>query len=133
MFILNGNIFPLPSLSPEMDQSIMQLHEAFLGTSSYNWSDLEKTALNFFSTPQTGLNDHEKYFTCFTVLWKRWLQQGQFDWAERIWEMALLPVHKWEEGNPGRFIHKGTAYYFWGMTAILRGNIDKGYALIVTD
>jgi hypothetical protein len=64
------------------------------------------------------------------VLWKRWLQQGQFDQAEQIWHLALLPAQKWEENNPEKFIHKGTAYYFWGMTAILRGDIDKGYALM---
>jgi hypothetical protein len=130
MFILNGNVFPLPSLSPEMNQAIMKLHEAFLGNSAYDWSDLEKAAVQFFSIPEIDHKVHDKYFSCFTVLWRRWLQQGQFDQAERIWEMALLPVNKWEEGNVDRFIHKGTAYYFWGMTALLRGNIDKGYALM---
>lgn len=130
MFILKGNIFSLPSLSPAMDQSIMQLHEAFLGSSSCDWSNLETAALQFFSTPQTNHYDHDKYFNCFTRLWRNWLQQGQFDQAERIWKMALLPVHRWEKNNPGRFIHKGTAYYFWGMTAILKGNIDEGYALM---
>lgn len=94
MFILNGNIFALPSLSPGLDQSIMKLHEAFLGNSAYDWSDLEESALQFFNTPQINHKNQDNYFTCFTVLWRNWLQKGQFDQAERIWEMALLPVHK---------------------------------------
>ena len=113
-----------------MDESIMKLHETFLGSNAYDWSNMEKSAIDFFNTPQINCNDHDNYFSSFTLLWKRWLLQGQFDQAEKIWQMALRPAQKWEANNPNRFIHKGTAYYFWGMTAILRGDIDKGYALM---
>jgi hypothetical protein len=44
--------------------------------------------------------------------------------------MALSPVLEFEMNNPGREAHKGTAYYFWGITSILKGDIDKGYTLM---
>lgn len=53
-----------------------------------------------------------------------------WDQAENIWELALEPAIEWEEKNKGKRIHKGGPYYFWGMTAIQRGDIDRGYALM---
>ncbi len=37
---------------------------------------------------------------------------------------------EWEENNKGKRIHKGGPYYFWGMTAIQRGDLDRGYVLM---
>ena len=52
--------------------------------------------------------------------------------AEHIWDLALRPALEWEQESrvSGLRIHKGTPYYFWGMTALLRGDLDRGYCLI---
>lgn len=113
-----------------MDQTIMKIHEAFLGYSAYSYDSLAQNVETFLNDPAVGVNQHDAYFNCFTILWQRWLQQGQFDSAENIWQIALNPVNSWENKNPGRRVHKGTPYYFWGMTAIIRGDIDKGYTLM---
>src|SRR6202044_3581791 len=52
------------------------------------------------------------------------------DEAEHIWEQALQPAQHWEQTHQGQHLHKGTPYYFWAMTALLRGHIDHGYLLI---
>ena len=113
-----------------MDQAIMKIHEAFLGYSSYSCDSLSQNVEAFLNDPAVGSNQHDAYFNCFTILWQRWLQQGRFDKAENIWQIALNPVDNWENKNPGRRVHKGSPYYFWGMTAIIRGDLDKGYALM---
>ena len=50
--------------------------------------------------------------------------------AELVWERALEPAIAWEQANPGKFLHKGTAFYFWAVTALLRGDLDRGYLLM---
>lgn len=130
MFILNGSVYNIPSLSPDMDQAIMKIHEAFLGYSSYSVDSLSQTVEAFLNDPAIGFDQHDAYFNCFTILWQKWLQQGQFDNAENIWQIALNPANNWENINPGQRVHKGSPYYFWGMTAIIRGDLDKGYALM---
>jgi hypothetical protein len=47
-----------------------------------------------------------------------------------VWRLALEPALEWESQHPGEFIHKGTPFYFWGMAAISRGELDLGYALM---
>ena len=42
----------------------------------------------------------------------------------------LEPAITWEHYNPGRLVHKGTALYFWGVTALRRGDLDRGYLLM---
>ena len=39
--------------------------------------------------------------------------------AEDFWRRAVQPALDWEMNHPGRFIHKGTPFYFWGMAVML--------------
>ena len=36
----------------------------------------------------------------------------------------------WESTNPTQRIHKGTPHYFWGMTEVLGGDLDRGFLLM---
>jgi hypothetical protein len=87
-------------------------------------------AAQFLARTPGRSEQHDAYFSNFTLVWNQLLASGRFDEAETLWQMALDPALRAEKQNPGHEIHKGTPYYFWGMTAILRGDIDKGYALM---
>jgi hypothetical protein len=50
--------------------------------------------------------------------------------AEQLWELAFEPVRQWEHTQPGELIDKGILCYFWGWSALLNGNLDRGYLLI---
>jgi len=73
---------------------------------------------------------HDHYFICFTPLWNAFMAAGRLDAAEKVWELAFEPVKEWERAHPGELIDKGTLCYFWGATALLRGNLDRGYLLV---
>jgi hypothetical protein len=72
---------------------------------------------------------HDHYFYAFSPLWVHFRNTWRFDWAEEIWRTALDPAQEWERTHPGQQIDKGVPYYFWAMTALLRGSIDSGYVL----
>jgi hypothetical protein len=128
-FVLGGRSIPLNSLQPALDQRFIELHSAYLGPAPFNWSDLHRDAKAFLATTPDRHNSHNAYFNNFTHVWNGLLASARFDDAEALWQSALEPVLQFEADNPPREIHKGTAYYFWGMTAIIRGDLDKGYAL----
>jgi len=129
-FIIGGQQYGLESLEPTLDQEFVALHAAFLGSAAYRWESLVEAAHAYFSKKSTNGHNHDQFFNNFTILWRRALNAGRFNAAERIWQMACDIAWEWERKNTGRLIHKGTPYYFWGMTAILRGDIDRGYALM---
>ena len=129
-FIIGGQTINLKSLGQPLDQAFISLYEAFFGHKAVNISDFETAALQFFDANPHPTNSHDDYFTNFTIIWNSFLSVGNFDQAEHTWDLALAPVLKWENSNTGKRIHKGTPFYFWGMTAILRGDLDRGYVLI---
>lgn len=129
-FIIRGQRFEIEALDPSLDREFVNLHGAFLGTSTYEWGSFVAAAQAYFSQPGVGGHQHGMFFNNFTILWRTFLRTGQFDGAEQIWQMACATAWDWETSNQGKLIHKGTPYYFWGMTAILRGDIDRGYALM---
>jgi len=108
---------------------MVDLHAACLGGAAYDLAGLRIAAQAFFD----GTSDphkHNGYFGNFTGLWRQRLEAGRFQEAEAIWQLALNPALAWETQHRDLRIHKGTPFYWWGMTAILAGNLNKGYALM---
>ncbi len=127
-FIWHGRRYTFRSLSPQLDAAVPQLYAAYGGGAPFNLQTLHTAIDAFLNTPGMPPDMHDAYFGSFTVLWGRFLNQGQFAQAEAIWELALEPVIAWEAAHPGHRVHKGTPFYFLGMTALLAGDIDRGYA-----
>jgi hypothetical protein len=113
-----------------MDQAFIELYGAFFGGTTADWGRFEAVAVRFFAESSVGPTQHDAFFENFSMVWQRWVQAGRLAQAEELWKVALGPVLAWEFGDTNRRVHKGTPYYFWGMTAILRGDLDKGYALM---
>jgi hypothetical protein len=128
--VLGGITLNLPSLSPALDAQIIRFHEAFLAGGTLEVGQFHAAATEWLRAQSDDSRDDE-YFKAFTIVWRNYLAQGHLSRAEHVWLLAIDPALSVEQSNPpGRHIHKGTVFYFWGMTALLAGNLDKGYALM---
>lgn len=128
--IIAGSTYSIESLDQAMNQQFVNLHAAYFSNQPLQWESFKIQATGFFDK---NFNNHiltGGYFRNFTIIWKQYLNEGSWDLAESIWILALEPVIEWESANLGKRIHKGGPYYFWGMTAIQRGDLDRGYALM---
>jgi hypothetical protein len=129
LLIIGGKEIVTGTLGSPLDQVFDQLHNAYFGNGALPWDTLLAAALQYFDKNPLAAA-HDAFFSTFTIVWQSLLDSGRFDLAEHIWERALEPAHAWEHLHQGQTVHKGTPYYFWGMTALLRGDIDRGYFLI---
>lgn len=129
-FIIGGRTIDLKSLGQPLDRAFISLYSAYWGHEALDLVDFEAAALQFFDSNPRQYKFHSAYFSNFTVIWNDFLAMRNFGEAERIWDMALGPALKWENSNQGMRVHKGTPYYFWGMTALLNEDLDKGYILM---
>jgi len=127
-FFLLGQLFEIKNLTEELDIAFVDLHTAFLSNGVCQWDKFRATTHQFFDNATHAQQDN--FFNNFTILWNQLLRTGQLNRAEELWKMAVSIALEWEEQHQGNHIHKGTPFYFWGMTAILRGDIDLGYALM---
>ncbi|MDP2996961.1 MAG: hypothetical protein Q8N47_05690 [Bryobacterales bacterium] len=128
--IIGGREITTEALGQPIDSAFDRLHEAYFGNLALPWQEFSDAALQFFDGNPTPSLAHDAYFNTFTVIWQNFLNQARYDDAEHIWGLALQPAQQWEQARPGRRVHKGTPYYFWAMTTLLRGDTDKGYLLI---
>jgi hypothetical protein len=129
-FIMSGQFFSLAALSPSMDEAFQRLHAAFLSSATYDPREFAGEAAHFFDCCPRDLTKHDTFFNNFTLIWRRLVSSGNLQSAEQIWELAVAVAKSWEASRPNARIHKGTPYYFWGMTSILRGDLDRGYAFM---
>lgn len=91
----------------------------------------DHASLEFFERANDDTSLHDIYFSHLAAfinnvilpreLWHR---------GEELWRRIVQPAFDWEVSHPGRYIHKGTPFYFWSMTSIIRGELDMGYPLM---
>ena len=84
----------------------------------------------FFDQNIDNYDAHNWFFDQFTTIWNFFLNQRRFRSAEHVWELALISAYEWQDKNPNKRVHKGTPYYFWGVTCILNADSEKGFLLM---
>ena len=79
-------------------------------------------------------NIHDKLFENFGGFWHSNDNQNlilrPLQTIDVVFNKILSLVYEWEDNNQPHKIHKGTIYYFYGMTSILKGEINKGLLLM---
>ena len=131
ILIIGEREIVIAALGQPMDHGFERLYAAYFGNAPLGWDELTVAALQYFDINTGVPGAADAYFNNFTPIWRSILETGgRLERAEDIWQRALQPAQQWEQTHRGQRLHKGTAYYFWGMTALLRGDIDHGYLLI---
>jgi hypothetical protein len=116
-------------------RSYDQSHLAALQPAGQALSDDDKINLiNWFDQHPTDPEDHDNGFKQWTGLWAKLMKDGPSGLASRLWHDAIEVADRWEQAhqtdNPKPRIHKGTPYYFWGVTSILSGDYETGFLLM---
>lgn len=87
-------------------------------------------AANKFLKPGQSAADHGGFFGRFTPIWFNLVQRRRYFDAIHLWNSALKIVYAWEDANKPNLIHKGTPFYFMGVTAILNNELENGFLLM---
>jgi len=90
------------------------------------FGELKKVAGGYFQ-PGQNYADQDFFFNQFTIIWEDLLRRQHYEGAKEIWDIALSLAFEWESSNKPYRIHKGTPYYFLGVTAILNEELENGF------
>lgn len=129
---VRGQKFEIHDLGMTMNLVLVELYEQFLSQPSpVNCFDVElEQYYVYFWSHSKKPKALQRFFENLTPLWQWLISNGRFKDAEHVWEWAVGCARSFEGYYPERPIHKGTPLYFWGMTALRDGNIDKGFLLM---
>jgi hypothetical protein len=70
---------------------------------------------------------HDEFFGRFTPIWLDLVRKHRYFEAAKLWQLAIGLAIDWEVRNKPNQIHKGTPYYFLGVTAILNNELENGF------
>jgi hypothetical protein len=126
--LINENVeIAVGSLGPEMDAAFDRFYPELVNGVLSLTTEFNDSAHKYLDSTGSDPAATDRFFNCFTPIWNLYLQFGRLDLTQRLWPLALQPVEQWEDTH--HRVHKGTAYYFWAMSSLLEGNIDRGYVL----
>ncbi len=120
--------YQLPDLSPRLDAALRAFYAFQNGVAADNLRELNAAAIEYLTGRPQQWAEHDGYFNAFTPLWKQFISQERYDSGNSLWRRALDPVNSVEQA--GIRIHKGSAFYFWGMNAIMAGDVDLGFLIM---
>lgn len=128
---LGNRLFDVHPLGQAMDEAFDRLYQVgFAGALPQLDSAFKDAAHDYFDKKgETDTGAHDHFFYGFAPLWIYYRSIWRFDWAEDIWRISLEIVLDWERAHAGKRIDKGVPYYFWAITALLIGKIERGYVL----
>jgi hypothetical protein len=129
-FKIGEQVFQIEDLGESMNSQFLRLHESHFSGCGFSLIKFRTEALKFFDQNDGNHHAHDGFFNNFTIIWQPFINQGHFKNAERLWDLALNIAYEWENKNQNKRIHKGTPYYFWGVTCILNGDLEKGFLLM---
>lgn len=130
MFKIGEKIFQIEDLGESVNSQFLRLHESHFSGRGFDLTKFRNEALDFFDHSDGNYHAHDGFFNNFTIIWQSFLNQRLFKNAEYLWDFALNIAYDWENKNQNKRIHKGTPYYFWGVTCILNGDLEKGFLLM---
>ena len=128
--LITEHCIELAGMGQPLDGVFDSLYEAYYRSRALPWPQLSAAAQKYFDADPTSSTAHNAYFENFSIIWGELFDARRYDDAERLWYDALIPALHWEDSHPGVFLHKGTPYYFWAMTLLIKGDIDRGYLLM---
>lgn len=124
---IGENTFPINDLGKSMNSQFLGFYESHFSGRAFDFTKFREEAFKFFDQNYSNNGACDGFFNNFTVIWPPFLNQRRFKKAEELWNLALNIAYEWETKNPGKRIHKGTPYYFWGVTCILNEDLEKGF------
>lgn len=127
--IFVGKTAQISLLGDPVEPLIERSYVGYFSGQEFPWDEIDAVATAHFDAHPTDPAAHDEYFNNFVSLWQDLLENGNFSRAEFTWVRVLRPALAWEAAHPGQFLHKGTPYYFWAMTVIIRRDMDRGYLL----
>jgi len=90
------------------------------------YNEIQKTANSYLQPGQSHV-DQDMFFNQFTVVWEDLIKKRRYEEAKEIWNIALRLAFEWENNNKPHMIHKGTPYYFLGVSEILNNELENGF------
>ena len=88
--------------------------------------ELEIPTTEYFNLNHNATS-HNWFFEQFTGIWFGLILERRYFHAIALWDLALNLALDWENHNKPHKIHKGTPYYFLGVTGILNNELENGF------
>ncbi len=114
----------IEDLGAAMNAEFASLYREALA--AIDWTRHDQAASVYFDQ-HSSFAYHDAYFNNLTILWNPLMQEMSLTRAVQFWHERIAVASRWEDAHGPARIHKGTPFYFLGVTHILSGNLERGF------
>lgn len=111
-------------------ESSFYLNRNFLGVFLNHFlPNFENAAIAHFTKFPIIDDLQQPFINSLTPFWNELIKNQQYVQSQILWKNVLQMVQRLSERFHHR-IHRGAIFYYWGISAILNGELEKGYRLM---
>src|SRR5579875_256931 len=126
-----GRMIYLWNLGSPLTEDFLEMYSTHYTNGIFDASGLFNNSFDFFDANYQNSDVINSYFENYSILWTEFMSSGRYTEAAKVYEeFALNIVWRWERQNSGKLLHKGTPYYFLGVSKITMGDLDDGFLLM---
>lgn len=122
-----SRVLQLSDLGSPLMQDILELYRTHYTNAVFDASELFVDSFAFFDANYQNTRFVDAYFENFSILWNEFMDNGKYIEAARL--LAAFPLriaYSWEKSN-NKVLHKGTPYYFMGVSKVASDDLDEGF------
>ncbi len=118
----------MADLGNPINDDFLELYSSHYTNGLYDASGLFTDSFDFFDANFSYPQMIDSYFENYNLLWDEFMSNGRYAEAVKLLgSFALTVAWSWERRNAGKLLHKGTPYYFLGVSKIAMDALDEGF------
>jgi hypothetical protein len=122
-----GRVIQLGNLGSPLLEDFFELYRCHFTNTIFDPASLFMNSFAFFDANCQNPQVLDSYFENYTPLWTELMDDGKYIEAARL--IAAFPLHiayGWESSTK-KVLHKGTPYYFIGVSKVASDDYDEGF------
>lgn len=135
---LNGSQLTIDGFKPidsRLDRAYRTFYQSFFTNPTFSHvmneslPPLEREIERYLDHDPSQSVVHEDVINNLTPVWRAFIDSRQYVEAQTFWQRIHRTIDAWQRGRGSRF-HMGGLLYYWGSTALMQGELDKGFFLM---
>ena len=127
---VGGKTVQFSNLGIPLTIDFLDFYSSYFTHGLFDASNLFNHSFDFMDANYTTHQLVDAYFENFTPVWNDLMSNGKYSDACKVWESFALRIALYWEKDRHKSLHKGTPYYFLGVSKIAMDNLDEGLLLM---
>jgi len=114
-------------IEDDLNTQLLILHKAIINGELFDFDNFKNKCHLIFDSNRDDYALHDRFYQSIGKIWLDLLKLKRYAEAENLWDKIYEISDEWDNINRPQRLHKGTLFYFWGVTCLIENKLDEAF------